>query len=127
MGLTVKQLAAAIEKNGGNVTEAARALKITRWALQKRIAKNKELQQTVESARESMVDLAEGKLKEELGKNNTAIIIFTLKTLGKKRGYVERQEVTGADGAPLVVKGYVEVTPDDWDDEPNADKADGDL
>jgi len=35
---------------------------------------------------------------------------MVLKTLGKHRGYVERQEVTGADGGAVIVK---------WDDENN--------
>jgi hypothetical protein len=37
---------------------------------------------------------------------NPTMIIFYLKTQAKDRGYVERQEVTGADSAPveLIVK-----------------------
>lgn len=104
MTLKVKQLAEAIEKNGGNVTEAAKALGITRWALQKRIAKNKELQQVVSDAREQMVDLAESEARKQIKQGNTAIIIFTLKTLGKERGYVERTEITGKDGGDIMIK-----------------------
>jgi hypothetical protein len=33
---------------------------------------------------------------------NVAATIFYLKTQGKQRGYIERQEVTGADGAPII-------------------------
>lgn len=102
MALTVKQLAEAIEKCGGNVAEAARSLKVTRWALQKRIANNKELQQLVADAREETVDLAESMAKQQIREGNTAMIIFTLKTLGKERGYVERQEITGKDGDILI-------------------------
>lgn len=104
MALTVGQLAEAIEKSGGNVTKAARALGITRWALQKRIGKNKELQQLVIDARETMVDLAEGQLKSQVRQGNITAIIFTLKTLGKERGYVERSEITGKDGGDLLIK-----------------------
>ena len=48
-------------------------------------------------------------LKESLDKlngqeGNITAIIFTLKTLGKSRGYVERQEVTGAEGKPVETK-----------------------
>jgi hypothetical protein len=31
-------------------------------------------------------------------------VALTLKTLGKQRGYVERQEVTGADAGPVDVR-----------------------
>ena len=78
--------------------------------------------QALEDSRERFVDLAESNLrklvagvpaieKDENGEKRFAgwierpsetAIIFTLKTRGKKRGYVERQEVTGADGAELI-------------------------
>ena len=61
--------------------------------------------------------MAESEALKQIKQGNTAIIIFTLKTLGKSRGYVERTEVSGPNGGPIVVKGYVKVTPDDWDED----------
>lgn len=76
------------------------------------------MQKIVTDAREAMVDVAESEALKQIKLGNTAIIIFTLKTLGRNRGYVERQEITGKDGSPLemiITKGYVTATPDDWD------------
>ena len=39
------------------------------------------------------LDYAESKLVENIGKGDTTAIIFTLKTKGKSRGYIERSEV----------------------------------
>jgi len=49
---------------------------------------------------EILLDFAEAKLYDQIKNGNTTAIIFFLKTRGKKRGYVERQEITGADGLP---------------------------
>jgi len=45
---------------------------------------------------------AESELMKLIKEGNVAATIFFLKTQGKKRGYVERQEVTGAEGAPII-------------------------
>jgi len=39
-------------------------------------------------------------LFENIRDGKTSETIFYLKTKGKNRGYVERQEITGADGMP---------------------------
>lgn len=123
MALTTEQIAAALKKKRGNISEAATALKVTRQTLHLHIKNDESLKDLVISAREELVDMAESEAAKQIGLGNTAIIIFTLKTLGKDRGYVERQEVTGANGGPIVIKGYVSVTPDDWDE----DTTDSDL
>ena len=46
------------------------------------------------------LDFAESHLHTQIGGGNTSATIFYLKTKGKNRGYVERQEITGADGMP---------------------------
>ena len=46
------------------------------------------------------LDYAESQLHKQIGEGSTAATIFYLKTKGKKRGYIERQEITGADGMP---------------------------
>ena len=42
---------------------------------------------------------------------DASAVIFFLKTKGKKRGYVERNEVTGKDGAPIAGNITVQVLP----------------
>lgn len=114
MARTVKQIKDALEKTGGNVSRAAEALGISGRGLRQRIADNAELREFVTEQREAIVDLAEDVLITQLKTGNLTAAIFVAKTQGRARGYSERVEMTGADGGPLVVKGYLSVSPDDW-------------
>ena len=68
------------------------------------------MKRAVEHARGEVVDYAEQKLRPAILNGEPWAIAMALKTIGKSRGYVERQEVTGADGGAVMVK---------WDDENN--------
>ena len=107
---TVEQVIDAIRESKGILTVAARKLACSRSTLQRYVSNYPTVAQAVNDERESLLDLAEGSLFEQVRKGNITAIIFTLKTIGKHRGYVERQEVTGADGGAVIVK---------WDDENN--------
>jgi len=52
---------------------------------------------------ESVLDLAEMKVIESLKAGDGPMLRYYLSTKGKRRGYVERQEHTGAEGAPIEV------------------------
>lgn len=55
----------------------------------------------VKNAKEDSIDFVEGALYKQIKDGNTTAIIFFLKTQAKHRGYIERQELTGADGDKL--------------------------
>lgn len=103
MALTDKQIEKALRAKLGNVTAAARELGYSRTQVYKKINASPALQEVLVEAREELVDIAESALRKEILDGNITAIIFALKTLGKSRGYVERQEVTGADGGALIV------------------------
>lgn len=113
MTLTVEQIGEALKKKGGNITEAASALNVTRQALHLRIKDDETLQQIVTDAREALVDVAESALLKQVKRGNIAAIIFALKTQGKSRGYVERTEISGEGGKPIALAYVKEVRPSD--------------
>jgi transposase-like protein len=103
MALTITQIEHAIKQTAGNVSQMARELGVSRSTVNRRIADNPKLKQLLEDEREELVDIAESSLRREVVLGNITAIIFTLKTQGKSRGYVERQEFTGANGGAIEV------------------------
>lgn len=57
-----------------------------------------------EEASGRMLDEGETKLYEHVINGDAWAVCFLLRTKGKHRGYVERQEVTGPDGKDIVIK-----------------------
>ena len=108
--LTVEKVNALIDELMGNVSMVARTLNVSRTTLYNYINSHATVKQALDEAREKMIDNVESKLYSKALDGDTTSMIFFLKTQGKHRGYVERQEVTGADGGAVLVK---------WDDENN--------
>lgn len=111
---TIAEVEKAIGKCGGNLSAAARALKITRTAVVHRITAHPHLKELLEECREAQLDFAEAKLEEKIKKGETVPLLFYLKCQGKKRGFVERQEITGKDGGPIA---QVEIQADSLTDD----------
>jgi hypothetical protein len=95
-----ESLLKALEKSLGIVTVACKNADIPRSTYYKWINEDAEFAAAVRDIENVALDYAESKLHKQIGDNSTAATIFYLKTKGKKRGYVERQEITGADGIP---------------------------
>lgn len=91
-----------LEKSLGVVTTAARNTGIHRDTHYTWLKADAEYCATVKSMKEVSVDFAEAMLFKLIQEGNVAATIFYLKTQGKHRGYIERQEVTGAEGAPII-------------------------
>lgn len=108
--LTVDKVNGLIDEMMGNVSMVARALNVSRTTLYNYINSHSTVKAKLDEAREKMIDNVESKLYSRALDGDVTSMIFFLKTQGKGRGYVERQEVTGADGGAVLVK---------WDDENN--------
>lgn len=101
---TPEQVIQALQASNGLQAGAARALGVTRQTVANYIKDNPVIKAAYEDVNETTIDKVEGKLLEQVNSGNITAIIFYLKTKAKHRGYVERQEFTGADNEPLIPK-----------------------
>ena len=90
----------ALEQSLGVVTVACKKAEIPRSTFYKWINEDEDFAREVKDIDNIALDFAESQLHKQISDNSTSATIFYLKTKGKKRGYIERQEITGADGMP---------------------------
>ena len=83
----------AIEDSGGNIQLISQRLGVAWHTAQKYINQFDETKLAYEAETESVLDLAESKLIENIGANDNTAIIFYLKTKGKNRGYIEKSQL----------------------------------
>jgi len=83
----------AIEATNGMVYLAAKKLGCTPQTIYNRARKTNSIRQAIDNARAIMLDFAEQKLRQSIINGDPWAVQFILKTLGKNRGYVERQEL----------------------------------
>jgi hypothetical protein len=98
------QIIEALEKSRGMVYVAARLLKCDPITIKRRIEASDKVRDVVEAQAELFVDTAELKLIESVNNGDSWAIQFALKTKGKNRGYVEKQEIDGSGNLTVTVK-----------------------
>jgi hypothetical protein len=95
-----KAMVAAMEKALGVVTTACKTVGISRQTHYNWL-QDPDYAAAIEDVSEVAVDFAESHLHKLIKEGNPAATIFFLKTKGKNRGYVERQEIAVAEKKPL--------------------------
>lgn len=86
---SIEQIEQGIIECRGNLTELAARMDVSRISLYNRIQLWPALGDAVESARQSLVDLAESRLWDRVESGDRLAIMFVLRTLGRSRGYGE--------------------------------------
>lgn len=103
-----QQFIDAIENSGGIISTIAVRVGCDWDTAKKHIENTPAIKQAYANETERVTDLAEANLIGAIQGKEAWAIKYYLSTKGKHRGYVERQEVTGADGGPVVVVNWDE-------------------
>ena len=100
---TAQQVAEALTRAKGFVSVAAKNLGCNDSTVRNYIERYAMCKQAVLDSREQMIDIAEGRLYQNINEGDNTAIIFFLKTQAKHRGYIEKNisEVQGSDGKPI--------------------------
>jgi len=115
-----KAVLEALEARHGIITNACHDAGIARSTFYEWLKNDLEFKEACDEIQESAIDFVESKLFEKVNgvmvQDKTTEHIYTvppsdqaitfyLRTKGRKRGYAERTELTGADGGPLQITG----------------------
>jgi len=95
----------ALQKTLYNVTAACTIAEVPRRTFYTWLEDDPEFKRAVEEVPEIALDFAEQALLKKIKGGDTIATIFYLKTKGKKRGYVEKQEIDNSHkfDTPLIV------------------------
>lgn len=88
-----KAILKALEDSCGVVSTACKAIDQPRSTFYKWMNDDLEFKKAVEELQDVAIDSVESALHTLIKKGDTAATIFYLKTKGKKRGYIEKQEI----------------------------------
>lgn len=105
-----KEVLEALAKNSGIVASTCRACNISRFTFYKWYHDDSEFAEKVDDVKELQKDFAESLILKKMKEGDTTMIIFYAKTQMKDRGYTERQELTGKDGADLLAGQQVDIS-----------------
>jgi len=92
--LNKKAMIEALEQSRGVVTDACNSTGVGRTTFYSWIKNDKVFKNEVDNIEDVAIDFVESKLFKQIENGNITAIIFYLKTKGKKRGYVERTEIS---------------------------------
>ena len=96
-----KILIEALISTLGVITSACKKAGIARQTFYNYYNNDVKFKKEVDDIENIALDFVESKLYSQISDDNITATIFYLKTKGKKRGYIERQEITGKDGKDL--------------------------
>ncbi|NMC75894.1 MAG: hypothetical protein GYA60_01145 [Candidatus Methanofastidiosa archaeon] len=88
-----KAMIEALNKNLGVITLACKEVGICRQTHYDWYKEDEKYRKAVDDVENIALDFAESMLHRRIKEGDTTAIIFYLKTKGKKRGYIERQEL----------------------------------
>lgn len=97
---TPEQIIAALGQSRGMVSVAARLLSCDRGTIYDYMDRYPAIKLAITNQRELSLDTAELKLVEAITKGQPWAIVFYLKTQGRGRGYIEKQDI-GLDALTL--------------------------
>jgi hypothetical protein len=83
----------AMEKNLGIVTDSCRQIGISRDTHYRWLKEDKQYKKAIKDIENVALDFAESALLQQIKKGNPLSTMFYMKCKGKKRGYIEQQDV----------------------------------
>lgn len=84
---TTDDIKKALDDNYGVVVHAAKSLGVSKTWLYKKLNASKTLQDHLAEIRNDIVDMAEYRLRERVDAGDVTAIIYTLRSMGKRRGW----------------------------------------
>jgi predicted DNA-binding transcriptional regulator AlpA len=99
-----KAIIEALEQSLGIVTSACKKVGVGRTTFYGWLNDDEEFAKQVKDIENIALDFAESQLHQQIKLGNPTSTIFYLKTKGKNRGYVERQEISGDLDNQLIVR-----------------------
>lgn len=90
---TKRRFIEALKKTLGIVTTAAEKCKVSRETIYKWKREDPDFKAEMDLVNEIVLDFAESSLHKQINAGNPTSTIFFLKTRGRSRGYIEKQEI----------------------------------